>query len=107
MKVSIPHMTTKDKALEKLTVHSSKLMARFGAEISGLQQEWHDNEMTFSFTARGFSITGELSVGDEQVDLEINLPMMARLMEEQIRDKATESIQEIFKLGIDGKEQNT
>jgi hypothetical protein len=107
MKVCIPHRTTKDKALEQLKAHSSKLMARFGSEVSGLQQEWHENQMTFSFTARGFSITGMLMVADEQVDLEINLPMLARLMEGQIRDRVTESIQEIFKPEIEGKEQNT
>lgn len=39
MKVIFPHGTTRAQALHKLKAHSSKLMARFGSEISELQQE--------------------------------------------------------------------
>ncbi len=106
MKVSFPHGTTKAKAVEELKTHGAKLMARFGSEVSELQQEWQENKLTFSFKGRGFPISGMLSVGDEQVELEVNLPLLARLMEGQIRDRAVQVMQEIFQPGTHGEGQN-
>ena len=105
MKVSFPHGTTKALALEELKTHSSRLMARFGLETSVLQQEWQENKLVFSFTARGFPITGTFSVEDEQIELEVNLPLLARLMEGQIRDRAVQVMQEIFQPETHGKGQ--
>ena len=103
MKVSFPHGTTKAIALEELETHSSRLMARFGSETSGLQQEWQENKLIFSFTARGFPISGTLIVEDELIELEVTLPLLARLMEGQIRDRAVQVMQEIFQPRMHGK----
>jgi predicted lipid carrier protein YhbT len=104
MKVSFPHGTTKTLALDVLKASTSRLMARFGSEISSLQQEWQEDELTFSFRARGFDVEGMLNVGDEQVDVELNLPQLARLFEGQIRDRVTRAMQEIFEPRTDAKE---
>ena len=106
MKVSFPHGTTKATALEVLMAHSSKLLARFGSEASDLRQEWQENKLTFSFKARGFPVSGVSSVEDEQVELEVELPMLARLMEGQIRDRAVQVMQDIFQPGPHDKGQN-
>ena len=106
MKVSFPHGTTKALALEVLMTHSSKLLARFGSEASELKQEWQDDKLIFSFKARGFPISGVLSVEEEQLELEVELPMLARLMEGQIRDRAVQVMQDIFQPGTHDKGQN-
>jgi hypothetical protein len=106
MKVSFPHGTTKAIALEELKAHSSRLLARFGSEASELQQEWQENKLTFSFKARGFPISGTLSVEDEQIELEVELPLLARLMEGPIRDRAVQVMEEIFKPGTRDKGLN-
>jgi hypothetical protein len=107
MKVSFPHETTKSIALEQLKIHSSKLIARFGSDVADLQQEWQENELTVSFKTFGFSIQSRLVVEENTVELELNLPMPARLMEGRIRDRAVQAMQEIFQPLTDGKEQNT
>ena len=96
MKISLPHGTTKERALEVLKDHSSKLLAKFGSEVSDLQEEWRENELTFSFKARGLTISGTLIVGEERVELEANLPLLARLLERQIRDRAVQVMREIL-----------
>ena len=96
MKVSISHGTTKANAIEELKTHSSKLMARFGSEVSELQQEWQDNQLTVSFKTFGFTIQGRLVVEETTVELEVDLPWLARTREGQIRDRAMLALQEIF-----------
>ena len=107
MKVSFSHGTTKANALEELKTHSSKLMARFGSEVSELQQEWQDNQLTVSFKTFGFTIKGRLVVEETTVELEVDLPWLARTWEGQIRDRAMLALQEIFGSGTYGKGQNT
>ena len=85
-----------------LQEHSSKLLDRFGSELSDLEQEWKDGRFDFSFRARGFGVSGGLNVGDEEVELEVNLPFLARLMEGQIKDRVVQAMQEIFQAGTGG-----
>ncbi|MDA0988528.1 MAG: polyhydroxyalkanoic acid system family protein [Chloroflexi bacterium] len=106
MKVSFPHGTTKAMALGKLKTHSSKLIARFGSDVSDLQQEWQENELTVSFKAFGFSIQGRVVVEESTVEVEINLPLPARLMEGRIRDRAVQAMQEIFQPELPDKGQS-
>ena len=99
--------TTKALALEELKTHSSRLMARFGSEVSDLQQEWRDNQLTVSFKTFGFTIQGRVVVEETTVELEVDLPWLARTREGQIRDRAMLALQEIFGSGTHDKDQNT
>jgi hypothetical protein len=101
MKVIFPHGMSKARALEELKAGSPKLMARFGSEISELQQEWKENGLTFSFRARGFTVSGGLVVGEEQVELEAKLPLLATLLvsEGEVREGVLQVMQEIFQTG--------
>jgi hypothetical protein len=107
MRVSLPHGTTKARALEVLKDHSSKLLARFGSEVSDLQEEWRENELAFSFRARGLTVSGMLIVREEQVELEVKLPLLASFLEGQIRDRAVQVMKEIFEPEIHRKEQRS
>lgn len=106
MKVSIYHGVTKAEALAALEVQIPTLMARLGLGTDYLQHEWQDHQMNFSLKAMGFAITGVLSVDDKQVEMDVNLPIMARPMEGQIRDRVNQVMQEIFGLGEHKKEHH-
>ena len=96
MNISFPHGTTKAQALEQLKADSSNLVARFGSGASDLQQEWQDDHLTFSFKAQGLSIRGSLAVGEEQVGIEVHLPLMARIFEGRVRQEILKVMQEVF-----------
>ena len=108
MKVIFPHGTTKARTLEKLKAHSPELMSRLGSEISDLKQEWKENRLTFSFRSRGVAVSGRLVVGEENVEVEANLPLMAMFFEGQIRERVLQVMREILLTPeIHGKEQRT
>ena len=96
MKISFPHGTTRARALEVLQAKTPELMARFGSGLSDLQEAWQANELSFSFKAGGIAITGMLSVDDEQMELDLNLPQLARLMEGQIHARVKNVMHDIF-----------
>ncbi|MBF8267282.1 MAG: hypothetical protein HW388_790 [Dehalococcoidia bacterium] len=107
MKVVFPHGTTSALAQEELKTHSSTLIARFGSEVTDVRQEWKENRLTFSFRARGAVVSGWLVVGEKDVKLEANLPLMAMFWEGQIRERVVEVMREIFMTPkIHGKEQH-
>ena len=108
MKVCFRHGTTKARALEELRANSPKLVARFGSEVSELQQKWLENALSFSFRARGGAISGRLVVEEENVELEANLPLLATLLygEGQIRERVLLVMQEIFGPGTQGAEKS-
>ena len=100
MKVSVPHGTTKALAIEKLRAVSPTLMARFGPEVSDLQQEWQEDSIIFSFKTQGFSVSGTIVVGADALELEAKLPLLARPFEGRIRDGVVQALSEIFGPGV-------
>ncbi|MDP6494080.1 MAG: polyhydroxyalkanoic acid system family protein [Dehalococcoidia bacterium] len=106
MKVSFPHRTTRAKALEELKTHSSRLIERFGSGVSELQQEWLENQLTVSFETFGFAIQGSVVVEESTIEVEIDLPWLARTREGQIRDRVIYVLQEILEPGPCDKGQN-
>jgi len=96
MNVSISHGVTKAQALARLESYVPTLLTRLGLGSDYLKHDWQDHQMSFSLKAGGFEITGVLSVDEKQVDIDVNLPMMARPMEGRIRDRVSQLMQEIF-----------
>ena len=99
MNISFPHGTTKALALEQLKAGSSRLVAQFGSGVSDLHQEWQENRLTISFKAQGLAIKGSLAVGEEQVSVEVDLPLMARMFEGRVQEEVLRAMQEIFPAG--------
>ncbi|MBI4282409.1 MAG: polyhydroxyalkanoic acid system family protein [Chloroflexi bacterium] len=96
MKVVFPHGTTRAQALDTLKAHGPELMARFGSEVSDVQQKWLENGLNFSFRTRGVAIAGRLLVGEKNVEMEANLPLLATLFEGQIRERVLQVMREIL-----------
>ena len=96
MKISLPHCTTKEEAVEKLKIHTPNLMERFGSEISGLKQNWAEEILDFSFMTYGFNVSGRIKIDINEVVLDAKLPVLARTFESQISGKIERLLKEIF-----------
>jgi hypothetical protein len=96
MKISFPHCTTKEEAVEKLKICTPKLMERFGSEISNLKQNWEGESSDFSFTVYGFNVLGRIKIDTDNVILDAKLPFLAKAFESQISEKIGKVLNEIF-----------
>ena len=96
MKISLPHCTTKEEAVEKLKIHTPNLMERFGSEISEFKQNWEEEISYFSFTTYGFNVSGRIKIDIDTVILDAKLPFIAKTFESQISGKIERILNEIF-----------
>ncbi len=96
MKVTRANNTTKELAKDKLKVILPQLVAEFGAEVSNPTHQWTADVMAFSFRVRGFEVSGELAVTDNDVVVDVAIPFFARLMEGNLRTAAEQKLQAYF-----------
>jgi hypothetical protein len=81
---SVPHKLTQDEALRRIQARTAKIKAQYSSMVSDLTEDWSGYVGTFSGSARGFSVLGNLSVEPSQVVVEIALPFVALPLKGQI-----------------------
>ncbi|MFA6432791.1 MAG: polyhydroxyalkanoic acid system family protein [Candidatus Paceibacterota bacterium] len=90
--MSVPHSLPQGEALLRIKKLLGEVKTQFADKISDLQEQWTGNTGTFSFSAMGFSISGNLTVGQDQVKLDGKLPFAAMFfkgkIEQTVRERA-------------------
>ena len=81
MRIAVPHNLGKQEALTRiknlLRDLLRELKTKHRHELEILEENWSGNKGTFSFSVKGFSVSGELVVEAHQVRLNGNLPWAA------------------------------
>ena len=85
MKILKRHKSKREKVREKIEGLVPSLTERFGDSVSDLKHVWKDDDMEFSFRARGFNVKGTVAVSDSEVHLDLHLPFAAKMFEGKIR----------------------
>ena len=69
-KANFEHNLGKMVALEKLKSFSEEVRAKYGSQISDMEENWDDDgNLQFGFKALGLKISGNLAVDDQQARL--------------------------------------
>ena len=88
--VDVPNPLGKEKALTKLQGFSDTLREKYQDKISDLEQSWEEDRLDFSFKVMGVKIAGGLTVEEEKVLVEGDLPFSAAMF----KGKITSGIEE-------------
>lgn len=92
LNMTVSHQLPQDEALRRIKSLLREVKTQFADKISNLNEQWDGNAGRFSFSAIGFSISGTLTVRDDEVELSGNLPFAAMFfkgtIESTIREKA-------------------
>ena len=107
MKLSYPHGTTKARALEMLKAHGARFAESLAPEVSEVRQEWHDDGMDAAIKVFGLTIKGRLVVEESTVEMDVDLPWLARSREGELRSRALQTLDEVFGSVDNGKERTT
>ena len=90
--VTEPHRLPKDEALKRIKGLLGQVKAQYADQISNLQEQWDGYSGTFSFAAMGFSVSGTLTVTDQDATVKGDLPLLAGMfkgrIEQTIRERA-------------------
>jgi hypothetical protein len=90
--VSIPHVLPKEEALTRIKGLLADLQEEQKDKIRGVKEDWAGNTGNFSFNAKGFDVSGRITVEDDHVNVQGDLPFMLSFFKDTIgnviRDKA-------------------
>ncbi|HSY66813.1 MAG TPA: polyhydroxyalkanoic acid system family protein [Terriglobales bacterium] len=84
IKVAIPCQIPQDVALARIKARISRVKAQYSGKISSLNESWNGNVGTFSGSASGFTVSGNVIVEPSVVDVEVALPSVALLFKSKI-----------------------
>ncbi|NOZ34660.1 MAG: hypothetical protein GXO80_05105 [Chlorobi bacterium] len=98
MIIQINHNLDKERGIICAEKIFFKLAEQYKDEFSDLKQETNGNEIDFSFKIRGMKINGQITVNENKVVIESNLPFAARIfqgmIETQIKENADKMLSE-------------
>jgi hypothetical protein len=91
--ITVPHPLSQQDAIQKLNGFIDLLRNRYKDQLSGLDESWDNNILSFGFKTYGIQVNGKITVNDKQLDLDGDLPFSAMMfkgkIESAIRDELT------------------
>lgn len=94
LNIKIPHQLPQQEAVSRIKKLLSNLQREQKDMIKDISEDWKGNEASFSFTAKGFDISGHLQVEPNEVIVNGELPFMLSFfkgpIEQVIKEKAAQ-----------------
>ncbi|MEC9091897.1 MAG: polyhydroxyalkanoic acid system family protein [Planctomycetota bacterium] len=92
-KANVEHRLGKDVALQRLKSFSEEVRAKYGSQISEMQENWDEQgNLKFGFKAMGLTISGELVVDDQEARINGQLPFAAVAFRGTIEQEITAAL---------------
>ena len=92
--IDIPHTLPPQEALSRIQGLLQQLQREQAGTVKDVSEKWNGNEGEFSFSAKGFDLSGKIKVEDNQVRINGQLPFALSFFKgkisEVIREKAGE-----------------
>lgn len=89
----VPNPLGKEAAVTRLKDFMATVAAKFKDQISEMESEWSDNVLTFAFSSFGFKISGVLTVEDDTVGINGNLPFAAAMFRGKIENDISKELE--------------
>jgi hypothetical protein len=96
LEMNIPHQLPREEALKRIKSLLSETKKSHGDQITDLTEEWNGNSGNFSFRAKGFDISGTLTVTDSAVELKSKIPFAVSLFKGKITQAINEKAAELL-----------
>jgi len=80
--VSVPHTHSPDDVKERAEPYIEKMVDDF--EGHDLDLEWDGYKGDFSFKSLAFTITGKVRITDDEITVDVDLPLMAMMFKDKV-----------------------
>jgi hypothetical protein len=77
LEIKVTHELTQSEALTRIKKFLPELKAQHSDQISDLEESWSSNTGNFIFKIKGFKVSGNLVVGESDVLIKGNIPLIA------------------------------
>jgi hypothetical protein len=85
LRMSIPHNLPEEEALGRIKNLLTNLKEEQRDVVSNVQENWQGNSGNFSFSAKGFDLSGVINVTPSTVDIDADLPFAVSLFKGTIK----------------------
>ena len=92
---TIPHSLTKDEARSRLDRLVEALDKHYAGKVNDLQQSWDGDTLNFSAKAFGIQLSGGVTVTDNELKLDGDLPFAAMMFKGKIESDFREQLERI------------
>lgn len=93
-KANFEHNLGKENALNRLKSFSDEVRAKYGSQVSDMEEEWDDDgNLQFAFKAMGLKISGLLSVDDQDAKIDGTIPFAAVVFRGRIEKEITAALE--------------
>lgn len=96
LNLTIPHQLGRQQATERIHHFIEQLREDYGDQVSNLSQSWNGNALDFGFHAYGLAIQGTMTVNDEHLQLDGNLPTAAFLFKGKIESAIRKELSKLL-----------
>lgn len=97
LNMTVPHNLPEEEALKRIKNLFTKLREEQKGTIDNVEENWQGNSGTFSFTAKGFDLSGSIQVNETGVDIDADLPFAVSLFKGTIKQVINEKASELLK----------
>ena len=94
--LSIPHELSQEEALSRIKRLLSEARRDHADKITHLHESWEGNTGTFSFSAKGYDVSGNLVVHPNTIELTSKVPFAVSLFKGVISSMITQKAKELL-----------
>lgn len=96
LNVNIPHQLSKEEAQERIKKLLTNLKEQQADKISDVKETWEGDHAAFSFSIKGFDISGGIKVNPDSVDIEGELPFALSFFKGMVADLISAKAKELL-----------
>jgi hypothetical protein len=94
--LNIPHQLSKEEALSRIKKLLVNVKQEQSGNISNVKEEWRENTGKFSFSAKGFDLSGMIEVNASSIDINASVPLAVSLFKGKIKSIINEKARELL-----------
>jgi len=91
--VEVPHSLGQDAAKTRMESFLETMEKKYKDQISDMDGSWSDNILNFSFNTFGIKIDGKMTVGEDTVQMDGELPFAAMMFKGKIASGIQEALE--------------
>ena len=96
LKMSIPHNLPEEEALLRMKSLLTNLKEQQKDVVSDVQENWDGKTGNFSFSAKGFELSGMINVNPSSVEIDADIPFAVSLFKGTIKRVIDEKARELL-----------
>ena len=96
LNLDIPHSLPQDEALARIKNLLASMKEEQKDTISHVHETWQENKGSFGFKAKGFDLSGDITVNGSNVQIRSQLPLALSFFKGAIGDVITKKAKELL-----------